>query len=70
MSSVKNSNPSPQQAEAAGCGQMLVWYFRIASYVGLVVALMAFVTPNNSGMATLLTIVCGGFLLLTRKKKT
>lgn len=49
---------------------MLVWYFRIASYVGLVVALMAFVTPNNSGMATLLTIVCGGFLLLTRKKKT
>lgn len=66
---MKQPDNSIQSPSNDGCGTMLVWYFRIAAYIGLVVALAAFIVPNNGGMAWILLIVCGGFIYLTRKKK-
>lgn len=66
MESQKPLNPSQPPKE--GCGAMIVWYLRACCYVGLAVGGIAFLIPNNMGFATLMVIVCGGFILLTRRK--
>lgn len=65
MESTNNSEPS--QAKD-GCGTMLVWYLRMCCYVGVVGGFIALATPANSGMGIIALVICGGFLLLTRRK--
>lgn len=58
-------------ANKDGCGTMLVWYFRMVCYIMLVGALFAIIVAPaaNMGCSIVTLLVCGGFVLLTRKRK-
>lgn len=57
-----------QQVNSDGCGAMVVWYLRIAAYVGLVVGTLGMLTSTQSAWAAGLLVISLLWLLITRKK--